>query len=292
MQETFRRGPEAARPSSAPGRGFAPVRPGPASGTSGRRGPAPTPAGPLPLLRVVVQVPHCRLIFGEQLVLVGAAEELGAWDVWRAPRMVWQEGDTWAADLALPAGQVRAAGAGAGALSLFVGPLCPRGRPVLRSTLRPRPACSTPRCLGCLLIHTIAAPPLPPPRPQHAFKLVVMRADGCCYWEEGPDRELEVPVGAAAVAAAARTGLRVTCHFGDAGATDIALASAADLDAAAPRALHEDLASFAVESSPAAASQRPGASGAAAQPALARAARLLEPRGERASAAELKLQLA
>lgn len=119
-----------------------------------------------------------------------------------------------------------------------------------------------------------------------------MRADGCCYWEEGPDRELEVPVGAAAVAAAARTGLRVTCHFGDAGATDIALASASDLDAAAPKVLHDELANFAVEASPVAASQRPGASGGASQPALARAARLLEPRNERASAAELKLQLA
>ncbi|KAI7841748.1 hypothetical protein COHA_004614 [Chlorella ohadii] len=150
--------------------------------------------------------------------------------------MVWQEGDSWAVEVALPAGQ-------------------------------------------------------------HAFKLVVMRADGCCYWEDGPDRELEVPEGAAAVAAAARTGIRVSCRFGDATDTDISLASAAALDAAAPKVLAAELASYAVEASPVAASQRPGATGpggngSVSEPALARAARLLEPNSERASTAELNMQLA
>lgn len=135
--------------------------------------------------------------------------------------------------------------------------------------------------------------PTPPALPQHAFKLVVMRADGCCYWEDGPDRELEVPEGAAAVAAASRTGIRVACRFGDASDTDVSLASAAALDAAAPKVLAAELASFAVEASPVAASQRPGANGPLAQPGtMARAARLLEPSSERASLAELNLQLA
>lgn len=138
----------------------------------------------------------------------------------------------------------------------------------------------------------IPAPHPPPHLPQHAFKLVVMRADGCCYWEDGPDRELEVPEGAAAVAAAARTGIRVACRFGDATDTDISLASAAALDAAAPKVLAAELASFAVEASPVAASQRPGANGGVSEPTLARGARLLEPNAERASPAELNLQLA
>lgn len=240
--DTYRRSADPPRPSSSPRSGFSPARPSPAYGppgtgptygapVPGRRPVGATPGGPPPLLRVVFQVPECRLIFGEQLILVGAAEELGAWDVWRAPRMVWQEGDTWAVEVALPAGQ-------------------------------------------------------------HAFKLVVMRADGCCYWEDGPDRELEVPEGAAAVAAAARTGIRVACRFGDATDTDISLASAAALDAAAPKVLAAELASFAVEASPVAASQRPGANGGVSEPTLARAARLLEPNAERASPAELNLQLA
>ncbi|PRW56450.1 ribonuclease E G chloroplastic [Chlorella sorokiniana] len=255
--DSYRRSAEPPRPSSSPRSGFSPARPSPGYGAPGgaptygapgagpvngqrptfgapapgRRPAGATPGGPPPLLRVVFQVPECRLIFGEQLILVGAAEELGAWDVWRAPRMVWQEGDTWAVEVALPAGQL-------------------------------------------------------------AFKLVVMRADGCCYWEDGPDRELEVPEGAAAVAAAARTGIRVACRFGDATDTDISLASAAALDAAAPKVLAAELASFAVEASPVAASQRPGASGPLSEPTLARAARMLEPNAERASPAELNLQLA
>lgn len=143
------------------------------------------------------------------------------------------------------------------------------------------------------LDHPTQNPPHTPHYPQHAFKLVVMRADGCCYWEDGPDRELEVPEGAAAVAAASRTGIRVACRFGDASDTDVSLASAAALDAAAPKVLAAELASYAVEASPVAASQRPGANGALAQPGtMARAARLLEPSSERASPAELNLQLA
>lgn len=106
--DAYRRAMEAPRPPSSPRPGFSPARssPSPAFGPPTRR-PGALPGGPPPLLRVVVQVPECRLIFGEQLILVGAAEELGAWDVWRAPRMVWQEGDSWAVEVALPAGQVR-----------------------------------------------------------------------------------------------------------------------------------------------------------------------------------------
>jgi hypothetical protein len=72
------------------------------------------------------------------------------------------------------------------------------------------------------------------PPGNHTFKLCVLRQDGAWFFEEGPDRELEVPVGAAAVAAKAGTGLLVTCRFGDAVATDITLATPADLARAAP----------------------------------------------------------
>lgn len=119
--QDYQRSMEPPRPSFSPRPGFSPARPSPAFGPSTpggpaygspaagapvRRAPGTNPGVPPPLLRVVFQVPECRLIFGEQLLLTGAAEELGAWDVWRAPRMVWQEGDTWAVEVALPAGQV------------------------------------------------------------------------------------------------------------------------------------------------------------------------------------------
>lgn len=37
-------------------------------------------------------------------MLVGADEALGAWDLGRAPHMVWGEGDVWTAQVELPAG--------------------------------------------------------------------------------------------------------------------------------------------------------------------------------------------
>ena len=57
----------------------APPRPSHRPPTPGAPGGAAStgPAGPL--LRVAAVVPDCRLIFGEQLALVGSCEELGAW---------------------------------------------------------------------------------------------------------------------------------------------------------------------------------------------------------------------
>ena len=102
-----------------------------------------------PAALVSLTVPECRLAFGEHLRVVGSCPELGGWDAQQAPSLAWQEGDNWAAALALPPGQ-------------------------------------------------------------HAFKLVVVRQDGSQQWEDGADRSLAVaPAGA----------VRLTCRFGDTGAT-------------------------------------------------------------------------
>lgn len=124
-------------------------------------------------------VPDCRLAFGEHLRVVGGCPELGGWDVAAAPALVWHEGDRWAADVALPAGQ-------------------------------------------------------------HAWKLVILRADGSQHWEEGPNRELrisELAAAAAAAPAAAESApvLRVTAGFGDTASTAVA-ADHSQLQAAAQAA--------------------------------------------------------
>lgn len=104
---------------------------------------------------------------------------------------------------------------------------------------------------------------------------------------QGPDRELEVPEGAAAVAAASGTGLVVTCRYGDWAQPDVTLATAAQLDAqVAPNAVQPQVAP-APASGPPASEAGPAAGdvvapSAAAKPAvsaasLARAARILEP---------------
>lgn len=49
-------------------------------------------------------VPACRLAFGEGLRLVGSCPELGDWDAARGAVLTWQEGDNWAAQLEVPAG--------------------------------------------------------------------------------------------------------------------------------------------------------------------------------------------
>ena len=53
----------------------------------------------LPPPAACAQVP-----FGHHLVLVGNTEELGGWELSRAPLMSWSEGDVWTASVALPAG--------------------------------------------------------------------------------------------------------------------------------------------------------------------------------------------
>ncbi|EFN52802.1 hypothetical protein CHLNCDRAFT_54232 [Chlorella variabilis] len=45
-----------------------------------------------------------KLNFGQQMVLVGDAEALGAWELERAPVLTWSEGDDWRVTLDLPAG--------------------------------------------------------------------------------------------------------------------------------------------------------------------------------------------
>jgi hypothetical protein len=44
--------------------------------------------------------------YGQVLKVVGALEELGGWQVERAPVMRWQEGHSWTLDLELPVGSV------------------------------------------------------------------------------------------------------------------------------------------------------------------------------------------
>ena len=64
-------------------------------------GSAPAAAGPV---LVAVEVPDCRLAFGEGLRIVGAPAELGSWDAAAAPALKWREGDRWTAALPLPPG--------------------------------------------------------------------------------------------------------------------------------------------------------------------------------------------
>lgn len=48
--------------------------------------------------------PPPQVNFGQSLVLVGSAEELGGWQLEHAPGMTWTEGDVWTATVELPAG--------------------------------------------------------------------------------------------------------------------------------------------------------------------------------------------
>jgi hypothetical protein len=140
---------------------------------------------------VVVVVPDCHLIFGEQLAVVGGCQEMGGWDAGAAPRLAWQSGDSWAVEVRLPPGL-------------------------------------------------------------HNFKLAVVRQDGAAFFEEGPDRELEVPAGAAAVAVKSGTGLRVTCRYGNPYDTEAAMASSAELSRLAPAPPKEAPAEAALAEAPAA----------------------------------------
>lgn len=45
-----------------------------------------------------------KVNFGQELVLVGSADALGAWELARAPHMTWNDGDVWTATIELPAG--------------------------------------------------------------------------------------------------------------------------------------------------------------------------------------------
>lgn len=42
--------------------------------------------------------------FGQQVLLVGDAPQLGSWELGHAPHMSWSEGDTWTATVDLPEG--------------------------------------------------------------------------------------------------------------------------------------------------------------------------------------------
>ncbi len=47
---------------------------------------------------------YASMQFGEELCVVGEADELGAWDVSRCVSMAWNEGDVWVAEAELPSG--------------------------------------------------------------------------------------------------------------------------------------------------------------------------------------------
>lgn len=70
-------------------------RSGLAWGSDWHQGPTRAPPAALP---------RPQLNFGQQMVLVGDAEALGAWELERAPVLTWSEGDDWRVTLDLPAG--------------------------------------------------------------------------------------------------------------------------------------------------------------------------------------------
>ena len=47
---------------------------------------------------------HKRVEYGQCLRVVGDLQELGGWDVQRAPALAWGEGDVWTGEVALPPG--------------------------------------------------------------------------------------------------------------------------------------------------------------------------------------------
>lgn len=75
----------------------------PAGGDSHAAAPAAPQDAEAPILAALT-VPQCQLQYGQQLCLVGGAAELGRWDLQAAPRLVWSEGHTWTAQLALAPG--------------------------------------------------------------------------------------------------------------------------------------------------------------------------------------------
>lgn len=245
--------------------------------------PGAKPAGQQPRLRVVLSVPEFRVIFGEEVVVVGSCEELGDWNVATAPRLQVR------ASSCLDTIVLRAfLDASPGSCVVMDG--CQRAAHPWRLKARPCVLPSPPLLRlqwqeGNTWVGQVHLPP-----GTHTFKLVVVRQDGFASWEEvrrgvgwracagsslyredglweqarraavpagpikahmaaprkrphpcffcappplrqGPDRELEVPEGAAAVAAAARTGLHVKCGYGDWQPVDVSLATAAQLDA-------------------------------------------------------------
>ena len=54
------------------------------------------PPGPLPA--------PLQVDFGDQLLVVGDVDQLGGWELERAPHMVWTEGDVWQATVDMPSG--------------------------------------------------------------------------------------------------------------------------------------------------------------------------------------------
>lgn len=77
----------------------------PARAATARRGASVTrafkaddaaPAAPAPrTVRLDATAAALKVEFGEHLRLVGAAPELGAWDVAAAPELAWSEGHVW-----------------------------------------------------------------------------------------------------------------------------------------------------------------------------------------------------
>ena len=46
--------------------------------------------------------PPVQVEFGEEARIVGNIPELGSWDVFRAPKMRWNDGHVWSLELDLP----------------------------------------------------------------------------------------------------------------------------------------------------------------------------------------------
>lgn len=56
------------------------------------------------MLAATMHPPRVQVPFGQQLVLVGDAPQLGAWDLGAAPLLSWSDGDVWHCSVELPAG--------------------------------------------------------------------------------------------------------------------------------------------------------------------------------------------
>jgi hypothetical protein len=66
---------------------------------------APTAAF-APPLRVEFEVPVCEVAFGDSVVIVGDAPELGGWDPYAGLPLQWGEGHNWTAHAELPSGYI------------------------------------------------------------------------------------------------------------------------------------------------------------------------------------------
>lgn len=76
----------------------------PAASAFGKLAP-PCPTGPPLLLTTLPPAPApLQVDFGQQVLLVGDAPQLGSWELGNAPHMSWSEGDTWTATVDLPEG--------------------------------------------------------------------------------------------------------------------------------------------------------------------------------------------